>query len=319
MLPLTRTPLYLALALAAAIPAALAGPAHSDDPPVPQEVLPDLRQLLPANVKVGSIGGQWRLGFDSEVVNDGPGYLKIRGTGPGGGPMTADQVIQMDDGSSTTVPGIGEMHYVMANHNHWHLLDFERYELRNGDSDQTLVTDQKTGFCLADSFTTTFCGQNQPGLTSVEEGISSHGSDRYLGYLEGQYIVVSQATVPDGSYVLVHRVNPAGALHVANPANDAASVRITMAWTNGTPNMAVVNQCPGTTICPAPPDPPPTDPKPDPQPEPAPATTTPAADPVTTAPGPELPAPEPQPVPIVNPVPQIAGARAAMSRGMAVR
>jgi hypothetical protein len=304
------------LAVAAALPAIGAAPAQSVDPGAAQEVLPDLRQLVPANVSVGLVGGEWRLGFDSEVANDGPGYLHIKGTGPGNAPMTADQIVQMDDGTSTTLPGAGTMHYVIGGgHEHWHLLDFERYELRTGDSSQTLVSDQKTGFCLADSFTADQCGRNHPERTSVDEGIHPGGSDRYLGYLEGQYLTLDPVSVPAGSYVLVHRVNPTGALRVVNPGNDAASVRITINWSSGgKPAMEIVNTCPGTTDCPAPPEPP----IPDPKPQPGPGA--PAPQPVAPAPGPVEPAPEPQPIPIVNPVvtPPRA-AQAAMSRGMAVR
>src|SRR5436190_7599013 len=146
----------LLMALVVGVP-----PAGSDVPAV-TEMLPDLDQSLPANVTVAQIGGSWRIGFSSDVANDGPGYLKITGNGPGSAPMVADQIIQMSDGSSTTVPGIGDMHYVIGGgHEHWHLLDFERYELRKASDPATpIVTDQKTGYCLADAFTTDLCGKN---------------------------------------------------------------------------------------------------------------------------------------------------------------
>jgi hypothetical protein len=207
--------------------AGFVSPARSDDA-VPAPVLPNLRQEVPSDVKIAQISGTWRLGFATEVTNDGPGYLKITGDGPGDAPMVADQIVQMSDGSSTTRAGIGEMHYVIGGgHEHWHLLDFERYELRRAaDPGIPILRDQKTGFCLNDAFTSDLCGRNHPELTSVSEGIAAGGSDVYLGYLEGQYIPIDSATVPAGDYLLVNRVNPAGALLDGDAGDDAASVRI---------------------------------------------------------------------------------------------
>ena len=228
--------------------------------------------------------------------------------------MQADQVIQMDDATSTTLPGVGTMHYVNGGgHEHWHLLDFERYELRTADSSQTLVHDQKTGFCLAAAFTSTECGRDHPELTSVEEGIRPGQSDRYLAYLEGQYLPLDPVTVPDGDYLLVHRVNPTGALREANPDNDAATLRVTVTWASatGTPSVTIVNSCLGSVQC-APPTTPPT--------PPADPLSAPGAEQAAPAPGPAVPAPDPQPVPVVTTPPAApVTARAAMSRGMAGR
>src|SRR5438270_11914891 len=97
------------LAAACALLAGFTAPAQSDDAS-PSQVLPDMQQQLPSDVKVALVNGEWRLGFTSDVYNAGPGYLKITGNGPGDGPMVADQIVQMSDGSSATVPGVGELH-----------------------------------------------------------------------------------------------------------------------------------------------------------------------------------------------------------------
>src|SRR4051812_28053902 len=108
-------------------------------------MLPDMRQRLPTDVRVSNVSGVWLLGFSTQVANDGPGYLKITGNGPGNAPMVADQIVQMSDGSQSTVSDIGNMQYVVSpGHQHWHLLDFERYELRKPDDPEaTIVRDQK--------------------------------------------------------------------------------------------------------------------------------------------------------------------------------
>ena len=285
-------------------------PAQSDDP-VPTQVLPDLRQELPSDVKIAQVDGNWRIGFASEVSNDGPGYFKITGNGPGNAPMTADQLVQMSDGSESTIASIGQMHYVLGGgHEHWHLLDFERYELRRANQPGTpLLRDQKTGFCLANAFTTDICGRNHPEYTTVSEGINPGGSDVYLGYLEGQYIQIDRTTVPTGDYLLVNRVNPTGALLDADNTDDVASLRLSVRWGATSPTIKVTNSCPGAIACPGPitePDPPP-DPQPDPQP-------------ITPTPEPVVPVPEPEPVPIVPPTQFApATAKASLSRSMAGR
>jgi hypothetical protein len=235
------------------------------------------------------IDGAWRLGFDSRVYNDGLGELRISGTGPGDETMVADQIIEMSEGPPTTVPAVGDMRYVRSapgvvyRHDHFHFLDFERYELRLPDSDQTLVKDEKTGFCLANNaFPSNVCGLNQPELTSIQEGLPPGGSDLYSRNVEGQYITLDPVTVPAGDYLLVHRVNPTGALLEANPENDAASVRLQITWSSGgAPSVLVTNRCAASINCPAlPPGP---DPPPEPAPAPQPQPQQPAADPESGA------------------------------------
>lgn len=312
---------YLA-ASAAALAAFIASvaPARSDDPAAAQ-VLPNLRQQLPTDVAVAQTDGEWRLGFASEVTNDGPGYLKITGNGPGTGPMVADQIVQMTDNTATTVPGVGVMHYVIGGgHEHWHLLDFERYELRAASDPSTpVVKDQKTGFCLADAFTSDACGRNKPALTTVSEGISANGRDKYLGYLEGQYLVLDPVTTPAGDYLLVNRVNPTGSLLDGDTSDDAASLRLQLAWSAaGKPSVTITNFCPASIDCPPPPPKPIPDP-PDPPPSPG-DPQPPAPDQQQTTTDSVVPAPDPQPVPIVSPAEfGSVAARATMSRSMAGR
>jgi hypothetical protein len=218
------------------------------------------------------------------------------------------------------VPGIGKLKYVLSPpdapypHNHFHFLDFERYELRLPDSNQTILKDEKTGFCLADAFTSDTCGHDKPWLTSVEEGISVNGSDTYIRNVEGQYITIDAMTVPAGDYLLVHRVNPTGAFAETNSANDAASVRLQISWSSdGTPTATVTNKCSASITCPAPPPKPPTVP-PQPQEQQQPQQSAAGEPEPTTA------SPLPQPVPIVTPAeftrrPE----QATMSREMAGR
>ena len=69
--------------------------------------------------------------------------------------MTADQLVESVEGPMAVVEGVGRLRYVHSrDHEHWHLLRFERYELRPAGGGTTRVTDRKTGFCLGDRYRT---------------------------------------------------------------------------------------------------------------------------------------------------------------------
>ena len=98
--------------------------------------LPDLDQELPWDLQVTSRGPstarEHRLGFASAVSNIGDGPLIISGRRElSADTMTADQLIERSGAPMAVVEGVGRLRYVQSrDHEHWHLLDFERYELR---------------------------------------------------------------------------------------------------------------------------------------------------------------------------------------------
>ena len=126
---------------------------------------------------------------------------------------------------------------VSETHQHWHLLGFERYELRT-PAGEPMGRDRKTGFCLGDRYDarskvripgeppravwTHNCAKNQPERLRVLQGISPGYSDDYVPNLEGQFVDVTD--VPAGRYLLVHRVNSEDDLRESNYENNAASV-----------------------------------------------------------------------------------------------
>jgi hypothetical protein len=136
-------------------------------------------------------------------------------------------------------------------HRHWHLADFERYELRRNG--RLVGRDRKTGFCLNDAYETrplnraptwtADCGRNRPRARSLREGISPGFGDDYVPIREGQSIDVTD--VRPSRYVLVHRVNPDRALRESSYANNAASVAIELEGRR----VRVVARCPDTGTC----------------------------------------------------------------------
>ena len=115
----------------------------------PRELLPDLDQRLPFRLTIAGT----KLGFASATDNVGEGPVWVRGSRPSAaGPMRATQLVRMSDRSVRSYPDAGRLRYTpSSSHTHWHLLGFQRYELRTLAGD-LVVRDRKSGFCLADHY-----------------------------------------------------------------------------------------------------------------------------------------------------------------------
>lgn len=222
----------------------------------PDQLLPDLRQLEPAAISVTETAGRHRLTFLSAVENVGKGALLVEGrrASPEDETMSVEQIVRRVDGSSGSFPVEAELRYISSEtHAHWHLLGFERYELRRAADGELVAPDRKTGFCLGDRFDsprelpneprqavwTQECGLRNPGLLHVREGISPGYGDDYVPTLEGQYVELDD--VPAGRYRLVHRVNPTRALREVDYSNNSASVLLDLAWRDGAPTVTVLD------------------------------------------------------------------------------
>ena len=255
----------IAVALTAAAPARAQAPA---------DVLPDLDQHVPTGLEVQrvDVGGKraWRLGFDSASANVGAGPLRLHGhrRSRAQRTMTVDQLVTQTAGPSRVVRDVGVMSYVVhPDHDHWHLLGFERYELRSADSGQTLPRrDRKTGFCLGDRFALAgasalpgfsstplqadFCGAGRPELLRLFTGISVGWGDRYLANIEGQFIDITG--LPSGRYELIHRVNTDGRIAERDYTNNASSLLFDLTWSgarDGAPRVRTLRRCPSTATC----------------------------------------------------------------------
>jgi hypothetical protein len=202
------------------------------------------------------------------VRNVGAGPLLIDGhRGSRATPfMKADQQVMKEDGSSDVSRDVGRLRYVRSpDHRHWHLLRFERYELRRAGSSKVLIRDRKTGFCLGDRYRvingkppgalaspvhTGRCALRQPGRLRVSEAISVGWGDNYVAYLEGQSLPIDH--LASGRYVLVHRVNTDRRLRELSYTNDAASVLLDLRWRNGKPHLTQLGSCPNSALCDSP-------------------------------------------------------------------
>ena len=236
----------------------------------PRPLLPDLAQGVPTDIGIAldSANGQpqLRLTFHSSVANVGDGPLVITGRrAPGATDMTAHQVVRRSDGSSyVRSPSAGTLRYVRASdHEHWHLLGFDRYELWSQDARTRLRRDRKQGFCIGDRFSllsnqrmkhqprkpefTSYCEKNRPQITHISEGISVGWGDDYRANIEGQYIDVTG--IPAGRYLLVHRTNATHGLRELNPFNDVACAPIELSAPGATGEPPTVTTLTGTRLC----------------------------------------------------------------------
>jgi hypothetical protein len=258
----------LAAPAAGGVPAAPAAaaqlPAHPSARPVrrPAELLPDFDQQQPTDLQVRRTGRRFQLWFTSAADNVGLGPFIVNGRRNGSG-MEATQRVRLGDGSLRTYPDVGVWRYnATADHSHWHLLAFQRYELRRGDG-SIIVRDRKSGFCIGDRYGVApgrvanraarpvfrgFCNLYQPGADVVDAGTSVGFSDRYHSRLDGQNVDVTN--VPSGRYVLVNRANPSMAIREARYENNAAAVAIRLTRRGrGKPRVKVLATCPDSARC----------------------------------------------------------------------
>jgi hypothetical protein len=233
------------------------------------QLLPDLDQEVPSDLEITVTGPParpvYRLGFTSAVKNVGHGPLLISGRRASAdvATMAADQVVDRAGAPQAVVPDVGRLRYVVSpDHRHWHLLGFDRYQLRHAGRRGSVASDRKTGFCLGDRYPvlgrpppaaparpvyTSRCGLGDPTLMGIQEGISVGYGDNYAATLEGQYLRLTG--LPSGRYVLVHRVNADRRLRELRYGNDAASVLIELRWRKHQPWVRVLRACPNSGRC----------------------------------------------------------------------
>jgi hypothetical protein len=225
------------------------------------ERLPDLNQSAPRNLVITKSGADWRLGFDSETVNMGSaGPLRIDGARASvQDPMEPTQIITNDDGTTTryvdprctsaSPPSSCGMLYVDGGgHSHWHLLDFEIFELAKRDKVK-VRRDSKTGFCLAAS-SPDRCRTGVPTALDVSMGLNPGIGDTYPANVEGQYIKITN--LPSDVYILRHYSNALGTIKERSTANNGSSLRIylTKATKSDGYTVRILNTCPDSDFCP---------------------------------------------------------------------
>jgi hypothetical protein len=224
------------------------------------ERLPDLDQALPSAVSIETRKARHVLVFASAVDNVGAGALVIEGSRENRavGAMRIRQLVTQADGSTGVRSLPGRLQYVRSEtHSHWHLLGFERYALRRASDGRLMAPDRKTGFCLGDRYRIASppaaapskavwvreCGRGRIRLLRLRQGISPGYGDDYVPALEGQ--LLDLRGVPDGRYLLVHRVNADRSIRESSYENNAASVLLELRGQT----VEILARCPDSAAC----------------------------------------------------------------------
>ena len=243
------------------------GRSNADPGLASADLLPDLDQEAPSKLVLtkATVSGRraFRLGFASAVTNVGAGPLIVDGHSTrGAGAMRADQVLVRANGSTRRIVGVAALRYVRStDHEHWHLIPFERYELRRAGTTASVGRDVKTGFCLGDRYDSkrrlarkpsknvfrSRCGLRSPHLLGLRQGISVGYGDDYDPTLEGQYVELTG--LADGRYVLRHTVNADRRLLESDYSNNAASLLLQLEWHGRTPVIRTLRICPASSRC----------------------------------------------------------------------
>lgn len=268
-----RPPLIAALVALLAMGAVVAmAPAQEPLPEGAVELLPDLQQEVPAQVAVVRRGRQLRLVFRSAVRNVGRGVLYLDASRPSRASKTM-RITQLIDGfdrsgrplEQRAVPDVGRLRYFdVRTHEHWHVVGFERFELRRPDG-RLAARDRKTGFCVGARYAasaaaarasrapvryTDFdgeCGPKRPNARRVVIGLTPGYGDDYKPEVEGQFIDISR--VRPGRYQLVHRTNERERIVEAGYANNAAAVLVELRRSGRSMKVRVLRRCPDSDTC----------------------------------------------------------------------
>jgi hypothetical protein len=208
------------------------------DLPKDPSVLPDLR-ALPAwgmSVYLASNGREY-LSYSATVWNAGPGALVIEGYRPQDSEtMVAAQIFRKGDNEVGSLD-IGTMEYHGGDHQHWHFLDFARYELTDSKK-QLIERSAKQSWCLAatDAIDTTVDNvdltQGAQDLFSqcgdinnvwIREALPVGWGDTYSdGYVEQHFDVTD---LPNGTYYVKITANPFGNIAEAGDAKNNIAYR----------------------------------------------------------------------------------------------
>jgi Lysyl oxidase/WD40-like Beta Propeller Repeat len=236
------------------------------------QLLPDFEQRQPTDLSVHTVTRGRRhflLGFDSATDNIGLGPVVItaRRSSRRIPFMRAAQVVRLAiGGQGQTFPRVGVLRYVYSStHSHWHVMGFQRYELRRASDNALLLRDRKSGFCLADHYAhapgdflneprgpvyTGYCEQGRPEAMSVHQGTSVGYTDRYPSHFHGQNLDLTG--VKAGKYLLIHRANRRFLFRELRYENNAASLLLRISWPRGRsrpPSVRVLKRCPDSERC----------------------------------------------------------------------
>jgi len=208
--------------------------------------LPDLVALPAWNVVVDHQDSGDFIDFSATVWDGGPAPLVVEGYRQQGKAVMNAWEYFFKDGKAIGRARVGTMVYdPRPGHKHWHFQQFARYSLLDA-SQQNVVISEKEAFCLAptDSIDMTrpgalwnpysvgfgsACGDQSSIWT--REALPAGWGDTYSQTLPGQSLDIT--SVPNGTYYISVKANPAGHLFESDYTNNRQLRQIELGGTTG--------------------------------------------------------------------------------------
>lgn len=186
---------------------------------------PDMLALPPQSVYLQVQDGRPTIRFTTSMANIGNGPLQVRARPEGDRTISTQEILDTRGNVVETAPtGVFERH---PEHNHFHVDQVSRYELRQGSLTGPIVAlSAKVSFCLEDTVTfgNRSYGRFYQQCTATLQGISPGWCDVYKSDVPGQELSV--ANLPRGEYYLVNLYDPSNKFRDADRSNHTAWVRL---------------------------------------------------------------------------------------------
>lgn len=221
-------------------------------PPTVAPMLPDVGIRTLRRFSVVTTGGRRLLKFPAVTANIGNGPLEIRASRSSSTSTdwSGRQMVRNSDGSTTALaPSGATFYYAGDGHSHWHIRDFDLYQLFDS-AGTSLRVGEKHGFCFEDNteyrdwvgnpkhpevptspaYThEASCGEAHPDAISVVHGLSVGWSDTYPESLPDQGIDITG--LPDGTYRVKVTADWQDFWRETNEVNNTATAQVRISGT----------------------------------------------------------------------------------------
>lgn len=212
---------------------------------IPKGPRPDLRSLPAWGISLSQEDEKWFVNFGATVWNGGTSPLLVDGFRQTGTELM-DAYQYFFDASGKEVGSVeaGTMEWdAREGHRHWHFTDFAQYNLLGADQ-KLAVRSGKEAFCLANTDAVDYtvpnakwrpdntdlsssCGANT--AVAVREVLDIGNGDTYTQARPGQSFEITD--LPNGTYYIEVKANPAGKLTELNTKNNSALRQIVLGGT----------------------------------------------------------------------------------------
>lgn len=219
----------------------------TEPPPTVTAELPDVVIRTLGQFDIWNMAGLKVLKFPVVTANIGKGPLEIRAnrSSSTSTDWVGHQVVYNSDGTTSALPPASATFYFAEDgHSHWHIRDFDLYQLFSSDG-TTLRVGEKHGFCFEDNtyyrdwvgspkhpevptspvYThEASCGEGRPEATSIVHGLSVGWGDTYQVTLPHQGMNITG--IPDGAYTVKVTADWQDFWEETNESNNSATAQI---------------------------------------------------------------------------------------------